>query len=85
MATRPQDLLEKLKTLPPQRLAEVEDFVDFLKSRDDQHRAGAAHRLGEAMARLDELNLPPMSAEEVQEEIRAARAARHAASDADCR
>ena len=28
-------LLAKLKVLPPQRLAEVEDFVDFLRSRDE--------------------------------------------------
>ena len=31
-------LLAKLKSLPPQRLAEVEDFVDFLRSRDDDSR-----------------------------------------------
>lgn len=30
------DLLAKLQQLPPQRLAEVEDFVDFLRSRDDE-------------------------------------------------
>lgn len=30
---RESDLLAKLKELPPQRLAEVEDFVDFLRSR----------------------------------------------------
>ena len=29
------DLLTKLQQLPPQRLAEVEDFIDFLRSRDD--------------------------------------------------
>jgi hypothetical protein len=28
-------LIEKLKALPPQRQAEVEDFVDFLRSRDE--------------------------------------------------
>jgi hypothetical protein len=28
-------LLEKLKALPPERLAEVEDFVDFLRTRSD--------------------------------------------------
>ncbi len=70
-------LLEKLKMLPPQRLAEVEDFVDFLTVRDDKVRANASRRLGEAMARLQALDLPPMTAEEMQEEIRAARAARH--------
>jgi hypothetical protein len=31
-------LIEKLKSLPPQRRAEVEDFVDFLKSREDEQR-----------------------------------------------
>lgn len=29
-----QVLIEKLKSLPPQRRAEVEDFVDFLRSRE---------------------------------------------------
>lgn len=33
-----QALIEKLKRLPPERIAEVEDFVDFLQSRD-QSRA----------------------------------------------
>jgi hypothetical protein len=28
-------LIEKLKDLPPERLAEVEDFVDFLRGRDE--------------------------------------------------
>ncbi len=30
-------LIEKLQTLPPERLAEVEDFVDFLRLREQQH------------------------------------------------
>ena len=29
-------LLAKLQQLPPQRLAEVEDFIDFLRTRDDE-------------------------------------------------
>jgi hypothetical protein len=32
------NLIEKLKSLPPQRQAEVEDFVDFLRSREDDQR-----------------------------------------------
>jgi len=41
-------LLEKLKSLPPQRQAEVEDFVDFLRSRDeDRHLATAAAKTSE--------------------------------------
>lgn len=35
-------LVEKLKGLPPQRLAEVEDFVDFLRSREDEQRLAHA-------------------------------------------
>lgn len=30
-----QAILEKLRQLPPERLAEVEDFVDFLRTRED--------------------------------------------------
>lgn len=33
-----QVLIEKLKTLPPQRRAEVEDFVDFLRTRENEQR-----------------------------------------------
>ncbi len=43
-----QALLEKLKALPPERVAEVEDFVDFLRTRDD------AQRLTRAAARAAE-------------------------------
>jgi len=39
MSTRDdQVLIEKLKGLPPQRRAEVEDFVDFLRSREEEQR-----------------------------------------------
>ena len=31
-------LIEKIKKLPPQRMAEVEDFVDFLRAREDDQR-----------------------------------------------
>ena len=30
-----EDLFRKLLSLPPHRLAEVEDFVDYLRYRDD--------------------------------------------------
>jgi hypothetical protein len=33
-----QNLIEKNKQRAPQRLAEVEDFVDFLRARDDEQR-----------------------------------------------
>ena len=67
-------LIEKLKSLPPEQRAEVEDFVDFLKARKERARDAAAQRLGEAFAKLDALNAPPLTPEEVQAEIDAARA-----------
>ena len=36
MSVNPAQLLEKLKALPPQRLAEVEDFIDFLGQRESE-------------------------------------------------
>jgi hypothetical protein len=38
MRATEQVLMEKIKQLPPQRLAEVEDFVDFLRTREDEQR-----------------------------------------------
>jgi hypothetical protein len=71
-------LIEKLKSLPPEQRAEVEDFVDFLKARKERARDAAAQRLGEAFAKLDALNASPLTPEEVQAEIDAARAERRA-------
>ncbi|MGH9447868.1 MAG: hypothetical protein ACRD3O_19415 [Terriglobia bacterium] len=76
-ARRDEVLIEKLKSLPPEQRAEVEDFVDFLKTRRERTRDEAAQRLGEAFAKLDALALPPMSPEDIQAEIEAVRAARH--------
>ena len=45
MPTNAQGLIEKIRTLPPERLVEVEDFVDFLRQRDQERaltRAAAA-------------------------------------------
>ncbi len=43
-----QKLLDKIKSLPPEKAAEVEDFVDFLKERENGRRlASAATRLSE--------------------------------------
>jgi Xaa-Pro aminopeptidase len=81
----PQALFEKLKNLPPDRMAEVEDFIDFLRSREDEERNAAADRLGRAMARLAALDLPPMSEDEVQAEVDAARRERRERLGADRR
>ena len=49
MNTRdPQALIEKLKALSPERVAEVEDFVDFLRTREQERAlARAAARVAE--------------------------------------
>ena len=66
-----QAILDKLKALPPERVAEVKDFVEFLAARETRAAAGA--RLGESLSRLDALNLPPLSDEEIAAEVQAAR------------
>jgi hypothetical protein len=43
-----QALFEKIRNLPPEKQAEVEDFVDFLQVRDEDRR------LTQAAARLSE-------------------------------
>jgi len=49
MSTAEQVLIEKIKQLPPRRLAEVEDFVDFLRTREDEQLlTQAAAKLAEA-------------------------------------
>lgn len=42
-------LLEKIRRLPAHRVAEVEDFVDFLRSRED-----GDPQLGQAVTKLSE-------------------------------
>jgi Protein of unknown function (DUF2281) len=71
MAAIEQALIEKLQQLPPQRLAEVRDFVEFLAAREA--RAAAGERLGQTLAKLDALALPPLSDDEIEAEIQAAR------------
>lgn len=38
-------LIEKIQSLPPERLAEVDDFVDFLRLREQERSltSGATH------------------------------------------
>jgi hypothetical protein len=42
-----QALIEKIKQLPPQKLAEVEDFVDFLQAREERRLTRAAAKASE--------------------------------------
>jgi len=73
-------LIERLKKLPPARVAEVVDFVEFLASREE--RAAAAQRLTQGLARLDALKLPPISDDEVEAEVQASRQERRSRQDA---
>lgn len=44
-----EELVEKIRRLAPERVAEVEDFVDFLRQRDEERgHTDAAARLSEA-------------------------------------
>jgi hypothetical protein len=40
-------LVEKIQGLPPEKRAEVEDFVDFLAQRDDRRLVRSATKLSE--------------------------------------
>ena len=70
-------IIQGLKGLPPERVVEVVDFVEFLASR--VHRESAARGLTDAMARLDALGLPSITGDEIEKEIRKARLERGAA------
>lgn len=70
-------IIQGLKGLPPERVVEVVDFVEFLASR--VHRESAARGLTDAMARLDALGLPPITGDEIEKEIQKARLERGAA------
>jgi hypothetical protein len=44
-----QELIEKIRSLPPEKAAEVADFVDFLRERQrDLKLTGAATQLSQA-------------------------------------
>jgi hypothetical protein len=44
----PTQLIEKIRALPPDKIAQVEDFIDFLRMRHDERQlAHAATALSE--------------------------------------
>ena len=73
-------LIEKLKALPPEQRAEVEDFVDFLSIR--AKKRAALDRLLAIAPAVEAAGLPPMSMEEINAEVKAARAERRARAQA---
>jgi hypothetical protein len=42
-----EKLIEKIRSLPPDRIVEVEDFVDFIALRDERRLVEAAAKLSE--------------------------------------
>lgn len=74
-----ENLLEKLKALPPQRLAEAADFVDFLRPREEKTRTRKVDELFAMTVNIAAVQ-PPLSPEDIQTEIAAARAERRAAN-----
>jgi len=80
MTALESQLIARLKTLPEHRVAEVVDFVEFLAVREE--RAAAAQRLTDGLARLDALSLPPISEDEIDAAVQAARQERRAPHEA---
>ena len=46
-AAREDTLIRKIRSLPPEKVAEVEDFVDFLSHREDRRLTQAATKLSQ--------------------------------------
>ncbi len=69
-----KSLLAKLKILPPERLGQIADFVDFLAMQEQRRQAGEELRV--MMDKLADANIPPMTMDEIQAEVNAVRKAR---------
>ena len=80
MNAKPDVLFEKLKALPPQRRAEVEDFMDFLARKEA--RAAALGRLLAVAPALEAAGMPLPTESEIEAEIRAVRAANRVRTEA---
>jgi hypothetical protein len=71
-----QALIEKIEALPADRIAEVEDFVDFLATKT--RRLSALDRLLAIAPAMEAAGAPPMTEDEIAAEVKAARDARRA-------
>lgn len=69
-----QTLVDKIQSLPADRRAEVEDFVDFLASRT--RRLAALDRLLAIAPALEAAGAAPMTEDEIAAELAASRADR---------
>lgn len=76
-----QVLLERLRRLAPEELAQVESFVGYLESKT--LRRAALDRLLSIAPALEAAGAAPMSEQEIQAEVDAVRAERRARRQAD--
>jgi hypothetical protein len=74
MASDTQSLIEKIRALPADKVAEVEDFVDFLAGKS--RRLEALDRLLAIAPAMEAAGAPPLSEEEIMAEVKTVRAAR---------
>jgi Protein of unknown function (DUF2281) len=75
-ATSEQSLISKIRTLSPQQLAEVENFVEFLAAKTQKR--SALDRLLAIAPALQAAGAQPMREDEIAAEVKAARAERRA-------
>jgi hypothetical protein len=87
MSAAVENVISKIRSLSPQQVAEVEDFVEFLATRTS--RRSALDRLLAIAPALEAAGETPMTDEaiqaEVQAEIDAVRAQRRARAQAQAR
>ena len=79
-ATVEQSLISKIRTLSPQQVAEVEDFVEFLAVKSKKR--AAFDRLLAIAPALETAGAAPMSEDEIAAEVKAARADKRAREQA---
>ena len=71
-----QSLITRIQALSPEQVAEVESFVEFLSAK--MLRRAAIDRLLAIAPALEAAGVEPMSMEEINSEVKAARAKRRA-------
>lgn len=74
--TSEQELISKIKTLSPQQVAQVEDFVEFLAAK--ARKRSAMERLLAIAPALEAAGAPPITEEDIEAEVQAVRAQRRA-------
>jgi hypothetical protein len=67
-----QSLLAKLRTLSPEQITEVEDFMDFIAAK--RSKQAAWNRLLSIAPALEAAGLPPTTQDQVLADVQAVRA-----------